>query len=211
MEAGMKRHGAIRTFTIGLAAGTASLSWSAPALADAANPYLGEIIYLGTNFCPRGYSAAAGQTLAISTNTALFSLLGTTYGGNGQTTFQLPDLRGRSAIGQGSGPGLTPVVLGEILGNETVSLTTNELFKHDHRGAIQTANAAANSTTSAGNAFGVSSNNSYENDTPPSGNFMDRALVQVQPTGGGQPVSNLPPYITLQACIALQGIFPSRN
>lgn len=207
----MKKHGAIRTFTIGLAVGTASLSWSAPVMAQATQPYLGEIILMPTNFCPRGYANAAGQILAISTNTALFSLLGTTYGGNGQTTFGLPDLRGRSAINQGSGPGLTPVVLGEQVGSETVTLTTNNLFKHDHRGAIQTANAAANSTSPNGNAFGVSSNNSYENATAPSGNFMDRPMVQVQPAGNSQPVSNLQPYLAIQACIALQGIFPSRN
>jgi len=202
---------AIRTFTAGLAVGASTLGLSAPAAAQGADPLLSEIIYFGGNFCPRGYAVAAGQILAISQNTALFSLLGTTYGGNGQTTFALPDLRGRAAITEGQGPGLTPFSLGETIGSETVTLTSNNLFKHDHRGAIQTANAQANSTTPANNAFGISSNASYESGSTPSVNLMDRPMVQVQPTGGSQPVSNLQPYITIQACIAIEGIFPARN
>ena len=202
---------AIGTFTAGLAASASMLGLSAPAAAQGADPWLSEIIYFGGNFCPRGYAAAAGQILSISQNTALFALLGTTYGGNGQTTFALPDLRGRAAITDGQGPGLTPFVLGETAGSETVTLTVNNLFKHDHRGAIQTANAPANATTPANNAFGISSNASYENATAPAGNFMDRPMVQVQPTGNSQPVPNLQPYLAITACIAIEGIFPARN
>ncbi len=201
----------IRTFAAGLAVGVSSLGIAAPAMAQGAEPLLGEIVYFGTNFCPRGYATAGGQTLSIAQNTALFSLLGTTYGGNGQTTFQLPDLRGRTAVHQGSGPGLTPFVLGQQAGSETVTLTSNNLPKHDHRGAIQTANVQANATTPANNAFGISSNASFEDATPPEANLMDRTMVQVLPTGGSQPISNLQPYIAITTCIALQGIFPSRN
>ncbi|WP_260583222.1 phage tail protein [Sphingopyxis sp. PET50] len=163
------------------------------------------------NFCPRGWTSASGQILAISTNTALFSLLGTTYGGNGQTTFALPDLRGRAPVHAGSGPGLSPYSLGEVGGTETVTLTPNNLPRHDHRGAIQTANAAANSTTANGNAFGISSNNSYVTGIDPVSNLMDRTMIQIAPAGASQPIENRPPYLTMQWCIALAGIFPSRN
>lgn len=201
----------IRTFTVGLAVGVSTLAMSAPAMAQGPQPLLGEIIYVGANFCPRGYASTSGQTLSIAQNTALFALLGTTYGGNGQTTFQLPDLRGRTAIHNGQGAGLTAFSLGETAGTETVTLTTNNLPKHDHRGAIQTANAQANATTPAGNAFGISSNESFEDVTPPASNFMDRTMVQVQPAGASQPISTLQPYIAITTCIAIEGIFPSRN
>ncbi|KTE41503.1 hypothetical protein ATE62_06020 [Sphingopyxis sp. HIX] len=175
-------------------------------------PYIGQMMQTGFNFCPRGWASASGQILAISTNTALFSILGTTYGGNGQTTFALPDLRGRVAINQGSGPGLSPYVLGQVGGSETVTLLPTNLPKHDHRGGIQTANANANSMTANGNALGVSSNNSFIAPPPdPAGNLMDRTMVQIAPTGGSQPISNRPPYLTVNWCIALEGIFPSRN
>src|SRR3712207_3315813 len=95
-------------------------------------PFIGEIRMVGFNFAPRGWATCDGQLLSIAQNTALFSLLGTTYGGNGQTTFALPDLRGRAALHQGQGPGLTNRVIGEASGTETVTLTTNQMPSHSH-------------------------------------------------------------------------------
>jgi microcystin-dependent protein len=208
----MARKAAIRNFTMVLAASGSALAYTAPASADALDPYIGEIMQAGFNFCPRGWAQANGQILPIAQNTALFSLLGTTYGGNGQTTFALPNFAGRSGNAPGSGPGLSPYVLGELAGAETTTLTTANLAKHDHRAGIQTANATANATTANGNALGVSSNNSFVTAPPdPAGNLMDRTMVQVQPTGGSQPITNRPPYLALKYCIALEGIFPARN
>jgi microcystin-dependent protein len=207
----MTRIGTMGKFSAAALLGTSALTVATPASAQI-EPYLGQMMQVGFNFCPRGWTSASGQILAISTNTALFSILGTTYGGNGQTTFALPDLRGRVAINQGSGPGLSPYVLGQVGGSETVTLTSTNLPKHDHRAGIQTANAAANSTTANGNALGVSSNNSFIAPPPdPAGNLMDRTMVQIAPSGGSQPISNRPPYLTVNWCIALEGIFPSRN
>ncbi|MGB3848303.1 tail fiber protein [Sphingopyxis sp. YF1] len=205
----MTRKGAIRNLTIAALASASSLAVATPALAQT-DRYLGQMIQVGFTFCPAGWASAEGQILAISQNTALFSLLGTTYGGNGQTTFALPDLRGRTAINQGSGPGLSPYVLGEFGGSETTTLLSTNLPRHDHRGAIQTANAAANTTSANGNALAYSANNSYLSGVDPN-NAMDGTMVQVAPAGNSQPVSNRPPYLTMRWCIALQGIFPARN
>ena len=113
-------------------------------------PFLGEISMSGFNFAPRGYAFCAGQLLSISQNTALFVLLGTTFGGNGQTTFALPDLRGRVPMGEGSGPGLTPKTLGEVSGAETTTLTTNQIPQHNHS---LNAVSDAGDTSSPANAF----------------------------------------------------------
>jgi microcystin-dependent protein len=207
----MTRTGNFRKVALMLAMTGSSLAYSAPASAQS-DGLLGQFMQVGFNFCPRGWTSASGQILSIAQNTALFSLLGTTYGGNGQTTFALPDLRGRMAIGQGQGPGLSPYVLGEVTGQETHTLLTSEIPSHTHRSAIQTANAIANSTTSSGNAFGISSNNSFlSGGGDPVGNLMDAGTVQFQPTGNGIPIPIRPPYLTVQWCIATQGIFPARN
>ena len=206
----MTRKGALlRNTTLAFALGSGALGFGTAASAQI-EPYLGQMIQVGFNFCPSGWATASGQILSISQNTALFSLLGTTYGGNGQTTFALPDMRGRAAVHVGQGPGLSVYELGQVSGAETVTLTVNELAKHDHRAAIQTANANANATTAAGNAIGISSNNSYITQDPV-GNLMDRPMVAVQPTGNSIPVNNRPPYLVMNWCIAVQGLFPSRN
>ncbi|MBL8650375.1 MAG: tail fiber protein [Sphingopyxis sp.] len=184
----------------------------APSASAQVDPYVGQMIQVGFTFCPRGYAAAQGQLLAIQTNPALFSLIGVTYGGNGTTTFQLPDMRGRMAVNEGSGPGLSPYVLGQQGGAETHSLAIAEMPGHTHRSAIQTANAVANSTTASGAAFGISSNNSYlSGGGDPTGNLMNQTMVQVQTAGSSVPFSVRPPYNTVLWCIATQGIFPPRN
>jgi microcystin-dependent protein len=208
----MTRTGNIRKLTLALAVGGSTLGYTAPASADGVQPLLGQLMQTGANFCPRGYTQAAGQILAIQSNTALFSLLGTTYGGNGQTTFALPDLRGRAAVHTGQGPGLSPYDLGQQTGTETTTLTAANMAPHNHRAGAQTANAIANSTTANGNAIGISSNDSFAAPPPdPSGNLMDSGTLQVLPTGGSIPVSNQPPYLVMRWCIATSGIYPARN
>ncbi|UNU45030.1 phage tail protein [Sphingopyxis sp. YF1] len=166
---------------------------------------------VGFTFCPRGWMAAQGQILSIAQNTALFSLLGTNYGGNGQTTFALPNFAGRTANLDGQGPGLSPYVIGEQAGAPSTTLTIANMARHDHRAAIQTANAAANSTSANGNALAYSANNSYVSGTVPSGNLMAPGIADSGIAGQSQPVSNRPPYIALNWCIAVEGVFPARN
>lgn len=203
----------------GIAAGlalAATLS-STPAAACGVEPYLGEICTFGFTFCPRGYLAADGSILSIASNSALFSLLGTTYGGNGTTTFALPDLRGRAAIGTGQGPGLSNVVIGEVRGSETVTLTTANL----PAAAPTTVSIAVN--TDAGTQTSPAGGNTYLGASGPgpgaatiwsnaSGNPVNLSGVTVSGGSGGQnyPVNNLPPELGVTVCIATQGVYPSR-
>ena len=171
------------------------------------DPFIGEIKLVPYNFAPQGWALCQGQILPISQNTALFSLLGTTYGGNGQTTFALPDLRGRCIVHTGQGAGLSPVDLGEQAGVETVTLLLPQIPAHSHTFQVQGGNAtdlgssgnfAAKATGSVGNIYGTSAGATFPPNT-------------VQPTGGNQPHSNMQPYLVLNYCIALQGIFPQRS
>jgi microcystin-dependent protein len=164
-------------------------------------PFLGSITLFAGNFAPAGYALCNGQLLPISQNTALFSILGTTYGGNGVTTFALPDLRGRVPVHAGQGPGLSLYDLGQAAGEETVTLTTAELPPHAHS---QTASNAEQTTNRPGNAV------------PARGGVYDgtsdgTTMTPTTTTGSGQPHDNRQPYLTLNYIIALQGIFPSRN
>jgi microcystin-dependent protein len=168
-----------------------------------ASPFLGEIRPVSFNFAPRGWAFCNGQILSIQQNTALFSLLGTTYGGDGVTTFALPDLRGRVPISAGQGPGLSPYTEGETAGVETVTLQVNQLPAHTH--AIKIANPST-STSPAGLYPAVTSRLIY-NSTPDV--FLNPASVGF--TGGSQPHNNRQPYLAISFIIALQGIFPSRN
>jgi microcystin-dependent protein len=165
------------------------------------DPFLGEIRLFGGNFAPQGWAFCNGQTLSISQNTALFSLLGTTYGGNGTTTFALPDLRGRVPMHWGDGPGLTPRSLGEQDGVESVQLTQQELPSHTH--TLSGSTGAVNTTrpTNAVPAKG----GSYTTASP------NTQMAPPGLTGGNQPHDNLQPSLAVSFIIALQGIFPSRN
>jgi len=181
------------------------------------SPFIGEIVMFGGNFAPRSWAFCDGQLLPIAQNTALFSILGTTYGGDGRTTFGLPDLRGRAPIGEGTGPGLTPRTLGEKDGAENVTLNTNQLPPHTHP-ATSTANAvkpAGNSNDAEGNFWaddaGVSSGTYHSG---PSNAIMNATAVQTvvqQNTGGGLSHSNVQPILSVNFIIALIGVFPSRN
>ncbi len=167
------------------------------------NTFLGEIFFTPYTFAPRGSASCNGQILPIAQNTALFSLLGTTYGGNGQTTFALPDLRGRMPMHVGQGPGLSNRDLGEQAGSESLTMLTSEMPTHSHSGA-QIGGGRRVRTPSA-TAFPAASTELLLY-----GETAGAAMDVTAPVGGGQPVPNLPPYLVLNICISLQGIYPSR-
>ena len=171
-------------------------------------PFLGQIQAFGFNFAPRGWAQCNGQLLPIAQNTALFALLGTMYGGNGQTTFGLPDLRGRSAIHFGQGPGLSDYFQGEQGGVESVTLIQSQMPQHTHEARALAGNG--NSKVAQNNVWakdaGVSSA-TYSSASPDS-NMSAQAIANA---GGSQPHENRPPYLVVNWCIALEGIFPSRN
>ena len=171
-------------------------------------PFLGEIRIFAGNFAPRGWAFCQGQLLAISQNTALFSLLGTTYGGNGQTTFALPDLRGRSPVHWGSGPGLPPVSLGEQGGSETVTLIASQMPAHSH--AVRASSELANAIAVDNGLPGAKVRGGLDIYTA-SGSPVALAAGTVSNTGATQPHSNLQPALALSLIIAVEGIFPSRN
>lgn len=177
-----------------------------------ADPFLGQIVMFGGNFAPRGWALCDGQLLAISGNSALFSILGTTYGGDGRTTFGLPDLRGRVALHEGNGPGLTNRPLGSKSGAETNTLNVNQLPAHGHAATVNCAAGTGNTNAAAGNVWSTDLGNqsaTYSNAAP--NGTMRADAVQTQNTGGGQAVNNMQPYQVINYIIALQGIFPSRN
>jgi microcystin-dependent protein len=186
--------------------------------------FIGTILPFGFNFPPKNWALCAGQTMAISQNAALFSLLGTYYGGNGQTTFQLPDLQGRMPIGMGNGAGLTPRTIGEVSGTENVTLTTGNMPTHSHpttaSAQVQVcgvATAPANAPSGTNNYLGAGGAG------PASATIWSNALntpvamagvstqVDVGVAGGNQPVGVMNPFLAVNFSIALFGIFPSRN
>ena len=173
-------------------------------------PFLGEIRLFGYTFAPRGWMDCNGQLLAINQNDALFALLGTTYGGDGQNTFAVPDLRGRIPISQGQGPGLSNHVIGELAGTETVTLAASQMPNHSHVANATT--AAATLSTANGALLGaVSGDTLYTSDaTGLTPGVMAASSISVG-AGGNQPHENCMPTLTARFCIAVEGIFPSRN
>ncbi len=169
-------------------------------------PFLGEIRIFGFNFAPRGWALCSGQLLAISQNTALFSILGTTYGGNGTSNFALPDMRGRVALGSGQGPGLSVYALGEQSGVENVTLLVSEMPAHRHAAGCSSAVGDSYMGSGAVPATDAGGNNVY---TGASNNTMNPSSLAI--VGGSQPHNNLQPYMAMNYCIALQGVFPARN
>ena len=175
-------------------------------------PFVGEIQMFGFNFNPRGWAFCNGATLPIQQNTALFALLGTQYGGNGQTTFQLPNFAGRAGCEQGAGPGLTPRTIGEAFGVNTVTLNAQEIPAHNHGFVLYSHNDPAKraGTPSVGNALSVSTDSSATSFLPSGTPNTTFAPNMIQPSqGGGQPHQNQQPYLGVNFCIALQGVFPS--
>jgi microcystin-dependent protein len=172
------------------------------------NQYLGEIKMFAGNFAPTGWAMCNGQTLSISANAALFALLGTTYGGNGTTTFQLPDMRSRVPIHQGQGNGLSPYVEGQVGGVENVTLTTSNLPSHTH--PINCVGSGGNQANPTGAYPAIeSTGTSLDYSTAaPTGQMSSNSTVSV---GNNIPITNIQPYLTVNFIIALQGIFPARN
>jgi microcystin-dependent protein len=168
-------------------------------------PFIGEIIMFGGNFAPRGWAFCQGQLLSIAQNTALFSILGTTYGGNGQTTFALPDMRGRYPMQPGQGPGLSPRTLGEQGGTETVTLISTQMPAHNH-----TLNASAEEAGAKNpNGMVLATTTAPAYIASPIDTTLNPAAIGV--AGGSQPHNNMSPFLCVNFLIALEGIFPSRN
>jgi microcystin-dependent protein len=171
---------------------------------------IGEIRLFAGNFAPKNWSFCNGSLIAIQTNTALFSILGTTYGGNGTTNFALPNLQGRIPVGTGQGPGLTNYVLGEVTGVESTTLTPNNLPSHTHT-MMATADGAATNVAAgaslASNPRGGTMPNIYEagaaNQTP--------MASQTGPAGSSQPISVVQPVLALEYIVCMYGVYPSRN
>ena len=173
-------------------------------------PFIGQLMLVGFNFAPKGWALCNGQLLSIAQNTALFSLLGTTYGGDGITTFALPDLRGRAPLHFGQGPGLSNYVQGEASGVENTTLLITNMPAHNH--AILANSSVGNSNSPEGALLA-----GYGTSLPPEGPYTSAnanttlSPNAVGPTGGSQPFSILQPFLVLNWIIALEGIFPSRG
>jgi microcystin-dependent protein len=173
-----------------------------------ADPFVAEIRIFPFNFAPKGWAFCDGQLLPLSQNTALFSLLGTTYGGNGKSNFALPDLQGRAPMHPGQGPGLSLHDLGETGGSETVTLLESEIPAHSHAmravsdpGDLASPTNHSLARTATGNPYQTTTNS----------NIVQMAGQALVPAGGDQPHNNMMPYLTLNFCIALQGVFPPRS
>lgn len=180
-------------------------------------PFVGEIKSFGFYFAPRGYMTCQGQILSIAQNTALFSLLGTIYGGDGQTTFALPDLQGRVPIGQGQGPGLPEYTIGEEAGSVSATLTVGNLPAHTHTAQGITANIPVSTgggdQTSPAAGYIANQGTDIYSSVPTANSFYGAVQVggNTAVTGSGYPVNITNPYLVLNYSIAIEGIFPSRN
>lgn len=177
-----------------------------------AEPYLGEIRIFGFNFAPLNFAFCDGQLLPISQYSALFSILGTTYGGDGIVNFALPNFQGRAPMHWGNGIGLTPRTIGEVLGSPNVTLTVNEIPAHNHivTAAVQ---------SSADESVNTPTNQTWLGSSDPGFSYSDTAVLPntyfaaqaIGVTGGSQPHDNMQPYLVMNFCIAVNGIPPSRN
>ena len=172
-----------------------------------ADPFVAEIRMFPFNFAPKGWAWCDGQLLPLSQNTALFSLLGTTYGGNGKSNFALPDLQGRAPMHPGQGPGLSLHDLGETGGSDVVTLLQSETPSHTHLVMAAPSLVSGDTNIPPGNAFAKSSQgNAYV----AAANLTQLSPSTITPTGNNTPHNNMMPYLTLSFCIAMQGVFPAR-
>ncbi|CAN7235388.1 phage tail protein [Mesorhizobium sp. LjRoot246] len=174
-----------------------------------ADPFIAEIRIFPFNFAPRGWAWCDGQILPLAQNTALFSLLGTTYGGNGQSTFALPNLQGRSPMHPGQGPGLSLHDLGEEGGSELVSLLESEIPNHSHFMMAQ--NQPAQLAAPGSDRTFSRSSGGFAYKAAPFAQIVNLNDNMIAPAGGGIAHNNLMPYLTFYFCIALQGVFPPRT
>jgi len=179
------------------------------------DPFMAQIVLFGGNFAPRGWAFCDGQLLPISQYSALFSLLGTTYGGDGRTTFALPELRGRVAVHKGNGPGLSPITLGQKGGVNTVVLSQNQMPQHTHTGTINVGNDPGDVPKAKNNVFGKNAGptETVYSDNP---DYSDRnqlhsGALSIGNAGASQAHENMQPFQGLNYIIALQGTYPSRS
>lgn len=190
-----------------LAVAALALAVVAPSVqAQASDMYIGQLMLMGNNFCPNGWLHAKGQILSIAQNTALFSLLGTTYGGNGQTTFALPNLSGRVPVGEGQGPGLSNITLGEAAGTETVTLLQSQMPMHVHATSTATSTQpATDASPGAGKVLAQSMNAGvYVAGSADSSVGTTNSGI----SGGSQPFGIRNPYLGMTWCIAINGVYP---
>jgi microcystin-dependent protein len=169
-------------------------------------PFVAEVRILPYVFAPEGWATCDGQLMPLSQNTALFSLLGTTYGGDGRSTFALPDLQDSAPMGAGQGPALTERFMGEMNGTQTIALSESEIPVHIHNLMVSTKPATEAAPAGQRFAFGAGVG-MYDTTAPPATSLAFQAAA---PTGGSLPHNNMQPYLTVQYCIALEGVFPQR-
>jgi microcystin-dependent protein len=180
------------------------------------SPYVGQILMCGFNFAPAGWALCNGQTLPISENEVLFQLIGTTYGGDGESTFNLPNLCGRVPVHMGQGPGITQnYQVGEAAGVEQVTLTTQQIPNHNHNVQVLSGNTSANQSTPSSSTI-LSDEAQAPADSafvyvPVSGNQVTLGAQTIQIAGGSQPHDNMQEYLTVNFVISLFGVFPSQN
>lgn len=178
-------------------------------------PYIGQIQLFAFDFAPKGWLLCNGQLLSIAQYSSLFSLIGTTYGGDGVVTFALPDLRGRTPIGFGQGPGLTDREIGEEAGTETVTLIAPQMPMHNH--LLTVSSLSANQSSPENHYLAVANGTDANSESPVLVNAYGTtpsaiaAPMSIEASGGNQPHNNMQPYLALNYSIALSGIFPSRN
>jgi microcystin-dependent protein len=173
------------------------------------DPFVAEVRIFPFNFAPKGWAFTEGQLLPLSQNTALFSLLGTTYGGDGKSTFALPNMQGNACMHPGQGPGLSLHDLGETGGSETVSLLESEIPGHSHNQMCNAAPADSQTPDATAVARVIGASPYLLANTPPT--FVNMNDNAIAPAGGDQPHNNMQPYLTLNFCIALQGVYPPRT
>jgi microcystin-dependent protein len=173
---------------------------------------LATIMIFGGNFAPSAWMFCAGQLLPIAEYDALFSLLGTTYGGDGQTTFGLPDMRGRIPVGTGTGGGLSTVALGQAAGTENVTLTQTQMPAHNHpmTASVSTSSSNADGSNSPAKVLATPTTNLYAPTSAATNNYLGGASVSLAAQGGSQPINILQPYLALNYVICVEGIYPSR-
>ena len=174
-----------------------------------ADPFVAEIRIFPFNFAPKGWAFCDGQILPLSQNTTLFSLLGTTYGGDGKSNFALPNMQGNAPMHPGQGPGLSLHDLGETGGSETVSLLESEIPSHSHM--VRASASPADNPGPAGHSLARIPSNATPYQTVTNTNLTLMSDNAIAPAGGDQPHNNMQPYLTLNFCIALQGVFPPRT
>ncbi|MCX7564824.1 tail fiber protein [Sulfitobacter sp. F26169L] len=207
----------LKKFAVCAAPLALAIAISTPTKALAQEVFIGEIKLVGYTFCPRGYASAEGQLLPISQNTALFSLYGTTFGGDGRTNFALPDLRGRTPIGTGNGPGLISAPLGDKSGADLQTLSISNLPPHNHQMQVNNLADGADKARPATDYLAVPSYNNPNNPAENINIYSDTqsgetmATDAITNTGLGQAFDNRMPFTVMRYCVALQGIFPSRS